>query len=173
MNKRIILLSLCISVAVGGIIFCIILALDSYGPDQQQSEYELPPKKGEIVDDVEIEGAWLSWGCFEGQPSFEYTSIEFKKISTGNYSVEFCSGGCLSDSKLNRQATYENGVITLNEQVEEYASLPYTKMYTIRFNDQIYLIASESIKRFESDDDMDYYEMYLLKKKTENSIKDI
>jgi len=130
-----------------------------------EKEYHLPPKKGEVVADHELEGTWSSPG------GLDYTSIVFQKTSSGKYSVKFSSGGCLADWTLDRQATYEKGIIIFDKPVEEYLPALYTKMYTIRFKDNIYLLASERIKDFEEDDDPGTYEMWLLKKDPNNAIK--
>ena len=112
-----------------------------------ENEYKSLPKKGELIVDVDLEGTWSSPG------GFDYTTITFEKMSSEKYSAKFDSGGCLMEWTLDREATYKNGIITFNKAVEEYSSPPYSMMYTIRFKECIYLIASERIKDFEEDTD--------------------
>ena len=107
------------------------------------AEYGLPPAKGELVEGVDLEGTWRS------RPFFDYTAITFKKQRDGNYSVCFESGGCLQEWVLHRVATYSGSTITLDKPVEEYLPATYTRMYTIRFNGTVFLIASERIRSFE------------------------
>jgi len=122
-----------------------------------ENEYQVPPGKGKIVDHIQLEGTWSNPG------EFSYTSITFEKRCAGNYGVKFYSGGCEMEWTLDREATYKKGVITFDKPVEEYLPALYTRMYTIQFNETVYLLASERIEDFEEENDSNG-ETWLLKK---------
>ncbi len=134
---------------------------DNYTPED---EYSLPPQKGELVEDVDIEGSWIK------SSGLDYTSIIFEKKWGGKYTVQFRSGGCLDDWALDREATYEEGVITFNKPVREYASSLfafYTKMYTVKFRGTIYLVASERVEGFDEDDNPNTFDLWLLTRESD------
>ena len=123
-----------------------------------ENEYKLLPSRGEILQDVDLEGSWSS------SRGFDFTTIHFGKLINGKRVVKFKSGGCIASWELSRLAQYSNGVITLNRPVKEYMPAMYTRLYTIRFNEKLYLVASDRVKDFEKDKDMDTVDMWLLKK---------
>lgn len=130
-----------------------------------EKECKAVPTRGELVADVELAGRWsVSRGL-------DYTSIDFKQKQDGTYDVRFMSGGCMGIRILEREASYAGSMVSFNEPVSEYAPAIYTRMYTIRFRDTLYLLASARVTTFESmDPDSEFYEWLLLKRETDTDV---
>jgi hypothetical protein len=116
-----------------------------------------------LVKDIEITGNWYScdWHDSEG--------LEIKKEN--DYKVTFMVYGDLASWKLERTATYSNGVIELNKPVLEYAPLmPYKKFYSVStpFGDR--LVSQQAVKDWVIDEknkklDWTFLETYVVLKK--------
>ena len=111
--------------------------LTKWEPDHE----DLVPMISDIhKPDVEIAGSWTTLGGFSG------STLEIQEDEDGTYSIDFSTGGCLSDWDLKRTGTYANGVLRLDKPVEEYISSPYDALYPVRVGGLDYLISQWSIR---------------------------
>ena len=111
--------------------------LAKWEPDHE----DLVPMISDIhKPDMEIAGSWTTPIIHEG------TTLEIQEDLDGTYSIDFSTGGCLSDWDLKRTGTYGNGVLRLDKPVEEYGSSPYDTLYPVHVDGYDYLISQSSIR---------------------------
>ena len=110
--------------------------LDDWDPNQ--SADQLPPQS--ICDSsIDVEGNWLA------QSPFDATSMNIRRLDGDGYSIEFSTHGCLSRWKLQRTATYSDGVLKLNRPVRDYPASIYDHLYAVRVNDEECLLPSSNV----------------------------
>lgn len=107
------------------------------------SENLQPPKRGELVGDVDLTGTWSS------PRGMDSVSFVFEPEVEGRYKVHFSASGCLAHWEFQRTAVYDGGVITLDAPVQEYVPVTYTRLFVLRIDGDIKMIASAHVGWFD------------------------
>ena len=111
--------------------------LATWEPDHE----DLVPMISDIhKPDMEIAGSWTTLMILDG------STLEIQENEDGTYSIDFSTGGCLSNWDLKRTGTYANGVLRLDKPVEEYGSSTYDTLYPVRVDGLDYLISQSRIR---------------------------
>jgi hypothetical protein len=102
------------------------------------SDWVLEPELAEDnVVDADLAGAWTD--------RTQFTKLRFTPLAEGGFKVSFLSrarcglGGCV---KLERTATYHNGVVLLDRPVQELLGERYQRLYTLLVDQDLYLVPS-------------------------------
>jgi hypothetical protein len=93
---------------------------------------------------VHIEGEWTSNDGPSGETPTNSLSIEAN--SSGGYTIEFSTRGCLASWHLDREGIYTRGVLRLHRPVQEYGSVTYDTLYAVSVNGTEYLISQAAIR---------------------------
>ena len=102
-----------------------------------------PPRHGKRLTGLDLSGRWQSPGGYDS------TSFTFEPLAEGSYSVLFRTSGCLGHWELTRKATYSQSTILLDLPVQEYTPATYTRLHTIEYQGDQYLIASARVAMFD------------------------
>lgn len=119
---------------------------------ESQPENEFAPEVAELNPQLDIAGEWLYGDALIDEvwiPGDVLCQATFRMSrATGNsYRVEFYTSGCLSRWRLQRTATFADGVLQLNRPVIMYCSPTFDKLYAVRSDNSDYLIPATN-KRF-------------------------
>ncbi len=107
------------------------------------------PVKNLLISDMEILGEWYESGGLGG------SSLSIKRIDSLRFQIRFHTQGCLGSWFLKRTGIYRNGVLMLDQPVEEYLPRIYIDFYTVRIQDKEYLlptVLTEELKKCLSED---------------------
>ncbi len=94
-----------------------------------------------ILRDVLIEGEWEP-----REDMFSETTFLICRARGGSLNAEFYSSGCFSRLRLQRTATFAEGVLQLDHPVSMYYGLPFEKLYAVRCDGSDCLIAASDKK---------------------------
>lgn len=91
---------------------------------------------------ADLAGAWnLSQGGMSG------ATLIFTKAKDDTFRVKFTTRGCLSAWKLQRTATLEDGIVTLNKAVESYSPATFDRLFFVKLHGVPTLIPAGSVER--------------------------
>ena len=116
------------------------LALYDWQPGPQHTA--VPPDSIRVRE-ADLIGLWTD--------EIGWLDFDITKLPDGHYSVSFRSHAqcaCSGAVQLERFAEYENGVILLDRPVRELGGTTYEKLFTVRVNDEIYLLPSPRVIDF-------------------------
>jgi hypothetical protein len=113
------------------------LELDKWKPGP---EHDVLPHNTVGVQDMDVTGQWT----YRWRPTF---GIDPR--TDGGYSVKFVSNHRCTHCELQRTATYEQGVLTLDRPVKEIAGPTYQKLYTVRIDGEDCLLPAARSEEFE------------------------
>lgn len=110
-----------------------------------ESESKDPPRRGELLSAIDLTGEWST------TRGWDSTTMTFSADESGGYVVQFETSGCVASWHLERRATYSGHTITLDRPVKEYLPATYTRLYTVRYRDNTYLVPSARVSDFDGE----------------------
>lgn len=109
------------------------------------AQERLVPPDAIRAPDLDISGEWcVSRG-------YDSTFLTIRPVSGDRYEVCFATHGCVGGWKLHRVATFREGVLVLDEPVEEYFPLMYARLYPVKITGEDCLISSDGVKQLEDE----------------------
>ncbi|MHC5058407.1 MAG: hypothetical protein ACYTKD_27435 [Planctomycetota bacterium] len=110
----------------------------------KQDHEDLTPILDSILDrNANIEGAWTT----RLPPiSYESSTLLIRREEGDRYVVDFSTGGCLGQWRLDREGSYAKGVFRLDRPVEEYCPRVYDTLYAVSVEGVGYLISQPSVR---------------------------
>jgi hypothetical protein len=113
------------------------LELDKWKPGP---EHDVLPHNTVGVQDMDVTGKWTyRWR----------TVFEIDSRADGGYTVKFVSSHRCTHCELQRTATYDQGVLTLDRPVKEVPGPAYQKLYTVRIDGEDFLLPAARSEEFE------------------------
>jgi hypothetical protein len=97
------------------------------------------PKAAIWIKTAEVAG---KWGNSSGLDS---THIALVLTGGKSYQVNFRTHGCLGHWVLHRTAKYDDGTIVFDKPVEGYSDGVYDRLYTVKIDGQVRLIAPKNL----------------------------
>lgn len=95
---------------------------------------------GFIVTNGNITGQWDSWGHDDG------ICLTIGCESKGSYPISFYARGDLASWRLERTATFSNGVLQLNRPVKPYLGRSFTHFYLIRTPEELRFLSQHFVR---------------------------
>ncbi len=108
-------------------------------PDEEATTQ---PDSRLLCPNMSITGAWSL------KLHLTSSSLAISERATGEFEVQFCTGGCLGGIRLARTGRFEGGILCLDQPVAEYRPATYTKLYAIRWDGEAYLLPSMYVDEF-------------------------
>ncbi len=107
---------------------------------QPGPEHSVVPRDSIRVRDMDLAGAW--------RDGIGWTFMEIKPLRDGRYGVSFRSRvrcGMSGSVQLERFAEYDDGVLRLDRPVRELRGTTYKQLFSIRMNNDFYLLPSARV----------------------------
>lgn len=105
-----------------------------YAPEMDELNPKLDVAGEWTVGDVLVDGKWLP-----GDDFFD-TTFSMSRAAGNSFTVEFYTSGCLSRWRLQRSATFADGVLRLDRPVVMYCGPTFEKLYAVRSDGSDYFI---------------------------------
>jgi len=121
------------------------------GEDERDRGLNSPVVTEALARDIEIEGEWVCFQFFWGSRTL---TVNRDADSAARYHVHIVQKLDLGDTEYQRTATFENGIITLNEPVREFGKKgsrsPYTILYVLHTGRGDFLLPSVNAEAMKS-----------------------
>ena len=112
-------------------------------PFDAAQEYARLPTRGSLVTLVDLTGTWIRPG------GFDQASFTFDRQPDGGYLVHFSTSDCVGGWKTKHLASYSASTIRLDTPVYEIMPATYTRLYSVHYLGQTYLISSNKVQEFD------------------------
>ena len=89
----------------------------------------------------DIEGKWISVGI-------RHITLDIKREKGDKYKVDFYTVECFGDVSGHRHGTYKNGMITLDNVIQEDDDYETAKLHVVELLSGVYLVKDTQFKDF-------------------------